>query len=106
MAKEIDDRAIPKVLDENTHNYRFDEVNQALFYMFYRIKESKMDDALIHLDEKLAKWWKNLWKEYEENCAKQQVFDKLSNILDGHFNADELEVLSEMSEFNLTMNDT
>lgn len=105
MADQIDNRAIPKILNPETHKYRFAEINEALFYMMYRIKESKMDDALIHLDERLTKWWNILWEEYDSNAAKQKVFDKLSDILDENFTAEELEVISEMSEFNLALND-
>ncbi|MCA9375279.1 hypothetical protein KC622_03035 [Candidatus Dojkabacteria bacterium] len=74
-------------------------INKDLFYMFWRIKESGMADALIHLEPNLTKWWDKLWKDYDDQIRRQKLLNQLTELLKDNFTSEQLEDLSKLENF-------
>lgn len=76
-------------------------LNQNLFYMLYRIKESGLDNALIHMENGLSDWWSDLWNRYEKQIERQNLINRLTGILQENFTEEELSELSEIDSFKI-----
>lgn len=93
----IHEDCIPDLLPTSTTR----DVQRQLFYMFYRIKEAKMDDALIHIEPSLTKWWDDLWKRYDDAVRRSKLLERLNGALEKEFTANELEDLSQLDRFKI-----
>jgi len=93
----IHEDCIPQIIPSRIDQ----ETERQLFYMFYRIKEAKMDDALIHIEPSLTKWWDDLWKRYDDAVRRSKLLDRLNGVLENEFTSQELEDLSQLDKFKI-----
>jgi len=96
--KDFNEKCIVDINPSNDKN-----INKELFYMFWRMKESGMEDAFIHMEKDLTRWWNNLWERYELKCEQQVIKEKLVKILKKEFTSKELDTLSKVDEFNIDL---
>lgn len=95
---ELKDSCAPEIKSNKINNSK---LNVAFLYMFKQIKDSNLDDVLIHMDDTLQEWWKEYWEQYERNIVAEELTEKLSQLIIKNFNDDELEVMGNLDEFKL-----
>lgn len=77
------------------------KLSDALFYLFYRIKELEMEDSLIHMDQDLSALWKKNWEQYDKNLEEHKLIERLGGILNKEFTPKELESISALENFSI-----
>lgn len=99
--QEIELDCAPK-LEMKTGKLNETSLNQKIFMMFYQIKHSGLENALVHLDSDFTEWWEKYWKEYDLNVHKKKLMTRLTNMLTNEFSIEERNVLAQSSDFNLS----